>query len=316
MGNGMMKRIGWYVNRLKAMSVAEVAWRLQQKWLQHKEMERFGEYTNIAEALLYTPKGEYTPHEDEYRAKWLKYAEKMNRNARGKVAVRVEDSVRRGGYRGKSEDFTVWRKETVLRVSELAHATEETVEDLHVEDWHRAEWGKNADKNPAKAGKEEKGEAKKDTGEAKGDRGVAIAGKGDIGGAKKGKGNDKGKAPEGEERKEWPLEWAYDLRYKQRDELGDARLAWEKNRHLHWPRLALNFTRLKDKRYLYELDSQIDDWGKKNPMLYGIAWTSVMEVAIRAIQWTYTAQILIDALDSEMIKAEKPVAGELSLIHI
>ena len=310
MGNGMMKRIGWYVNRLKAMSAAEVAWRLQQKWLQYKEKERFGEYTNIAEALLYTPKGEYTPHEDEYRAKWLRYAGKMNRNARGKVAARVEDAVRRGGYRGESEDFTVWRKETVLRVSELAHATEETVEDLHVEDWHRAEWGKNADKNPAKAGKEEKGEAKKDTGEAKGDRGVAIAGKGDIGGAKKGKGSDKGKAPEVGERKEWPVEWAYDLKYKQRDELGDARLAWEKNRHLHWPRLALNFTRLKDKRYLYELDGQIDDWTKKNPMLYGIAWTSVMEVAIRAIQWTYTAQILIDALDSEMIKAEKPVAGE------
>ena len=48
MGNGMMKRIGWYVNRLKAMSAAEVAWRLQQKWLQYKEKERFGEYTNIA----------------------------------------------------------------------------------------------------------------------------------------------------------------------------------------------------------------------------------------------------------------------------
>ena len=90
----------------------------------------------------------------------------------------------------------------------------------------------------------------------------------------------------------WPVEWAYSLQYKQRDDIGDARLAWEPNRHLNWPRLAVNFAATSNRSYLDELRSQLDDWTLSNPMLYGIAWVSVMEVAIRAIEWSFTANIL------------------------
>lgn len=217
MTHGMMKRVAWYANRLKAMSVAEVGWRLQQKWLQHTEKKRFGEYKNIAEAVLYAPTGKLRMHHERDRA------------------------------------HNLWGTGSVLRLTSTACATEESAADLHAENW---------------------------------DAGYA----GETNGA-------------GGEKK-WPAEWAYSLRYKQRDDIGDARLSWEINRHLHWPRLALNFVLKGERTYLDELDRQLTDWSARNPMLYGIAWTSVMEVAIRAIQWTYTAQIITDAMANGTVGRE------------
>lgn len=85
----------------------------------------------------------------------------------------------------------------------------------------------------------------------------------------------------------WPDEFSYSLEYKQRDDIGDARTNWELNRHFQLALLAKDYAASGDKRYLNELRELFDDWNEKNPFLWGISWTSVMEVAIRCSNWCY-----------------------------
>ena len=83
----------------------------------------------------------------------------------------------------------------------------------------------------------------------------------------------------------WPNTFSYSLDYKQRDDLGDARTNWEKNRHFDWALLAKAYYVTKEEKYFLELKDTVNSWMQKNPFLYGISWTSAMEFAIRSINW-------------------------------
>lgn len=85
----------------------------------------------------------------------------------------------------------------------------------------------------------------------------------------------------------WPMTFCYDLDYKQRDDLGDARTNWEKNRHFEWALLAKAYYVTRDERFLKELIEKAEKWCHDNPFLYGISWTSAMELAVRAVNWMY-----------------------------
>lgn len=98
---------------------------------------------------------------------------------------------------------------------------------------------------------------------------------------------------------DWPQEWAYTLTYKQRDEIGDARTNWEINRHFTWPRMALDYATTANPAFLRRLTDEFNDYCTRQPFLYGISWTSVMEAAIRAVQWLLTASILREASAGE-----------------
>ena len=87
---------------------------------------------------------------------------------------------------------------------------------------------------------------------------------------------------------DWPLEFSYSLKYKQRDDIGDARTNWELNRHFQFAILAKNYAASHDKKYLDEFTELFEDWNEKNPFLWGISWTSVMEIAIRCSNWCYS----------------------------
>lgn len=100
----------------------------------------------------------------------------------------------------------------------------------------------------------------------------------------------------------WPLDFSYALSYKQRDEIGDARTNWELNRHFQFALLACCYAQTGRMEYLTELSDLFWDWNAQNPFLHGISWTSVMEVAIRDINWIYTLGFLEHA-------AEKREAG-------
>lgn len=97
----------------------------------------------------------------------------------------------------------------------------------------------------------------------------------------------------------WPLRFAYSLSYKQKDEIGDARINWELNRHYHLTVLAKNYFISKNKKYVNELKEQFYDWCKENPFLVGISWTSVMEVAIRAFSWLTCLTFVESVRDSD-----------------
>lgn len=86
----------------------------------------------------------------------------------------------------------------------------------------------------------------------------------------------------------WPLKFSYSLAYRQRDDIGDARTNWELNRHFQFALLAKNYAASHDGKYLDEFAELFEDWNEKNPFLWGIAWTSVMEIAIRCSNWCYS----------------------------
>ena len=86
----------------------------------------------------------------------------------------------------------------------------------------------------------------------------------------------------------WPSTFSYSLDYKQRDELGDARTNWEKDRHFDWALTAKAYYVTKEEKYYQELNEKVKEWCRENPFLHGIAWTSAMEFAIRSINWMVT----------------------------
>lgn len=95
----------------------------------------------------------------------------------------------------------------------------------------------------------------------------------------------------------WGDEFSLSLDYKQRDDIGDARTNWELNRHFQFALLAKAFYVTGDRKYFDELKKMFYDWNRKNPFLHGISWTSVMEVAIRCIQWSVAMAFLSSCKD-------------------
>ena len=83
----------------------------------------------------------------------------------------------------------------------------------------------------------------------------------------------------------WSKTFSYSLDYKQRDDFGDARTNWEKDRHFDWALTAKAYYVTKDEKHHDELNKKVTEWCKANPFLHGIAWTSAMEFAVRSINW-------------------------------
>lgn len=92
----------------------------------------------------------------------------------------------------------------------------------------------------------------------------------------------------------WPDIFSSKLNYKQRDDLGDARTNWEKNRHFQWVLKAKRIYVLPNTsdNCFVKLKGEIARWMEDNPFLHGISWTSAMELAIRSINWMFTLAFL------------------------
>lgn len=75
----------------------------------------------------------------------------------------------------------------------------------------------------------------------------------------------------------------------------DVKVPWELSRchHLLW--LGQAYLLLKDEKYAEEIVSQIDNWINENPLMYSINWTCAMDVAIRAINWLYAVNMIMDS---------------------
>jgi hypothetical protein len=69
--------------------------------------------------------------------------------------------------------------------------------------------------------------------------------------------------------------------------VGDHKIVWELNRHQHLMVLAQAYLLTRDRRYLDEIEAQIESWSKANPFQSGMNWTSALEVAFRALSWIW-----------------------------
>lgn len=103
---------------------------------------------------------------------------------------------------------------------------------------------------------------------------------------------------------EWPDCFSHDLNYREQDAIGDARSNWELNRHFQFALLAKNYAVSGEQRYLDELSALFADWNRGNAFLFGISWTSAMEVAIRSINWCYTLAFLDGTQAPESLREE------------
>jgi hypothetical protein len=186
-----LANLWWYLNRMKAMSVSEIIWRLQQRKLQNRERKTFKNKKMSITNKVFSKK-----------------LEQLN----------FDES--RLGLNFNNQKYTLQKTINLFDVFDY---------EVYKKKWHAGFQTKN----------------------------------------------------------QWPLVFSYDLDYKQRVDIGDVRTNWELNRHVQFPLLAKGYLITKDREYLIELVDLFDDWTKKNPFLYGVSWTSIMEMAIRINSWIF-----------------------------
>lgn len=205
-----MKKITWYLNRLKAMNMGEICWRFQQKNLQKQERRKYyKENLPVYEFEL----------SDELK----------NLNAQ----------VDRISINWNNEKFTVFKEQNLFGVYSYIK--------------YKRAW-------------------------------------------------DAGFQTENV----WPTDQcSYDISISQREDIGDIRTNWELNRHYQFAGMAKSFYVTGDFSILKELQELFYDWNNKNHFLYGVEWTSAMEIAIRVNSWIYTYCFLNKAFEKYNLENNK-----------
>src|SRR5260221_7836918 len=82
------------------------------------------------------------------------------------------------------------------------------------------------------------------------------------------------------------------IRYLDFDQVGDAKITWELNRHQHLVVLAKAYRLTGKAHYAHELFQQWYHWQEHNPYGVGINWSSSLEVAFRSLSWIWVSQLL------------------------
>jgi uncharacterized heparinase superfamily protein len=90
----------------------------------------------------------------------------------------------------------------------------------------------------------------------------------------------------------WPEAYYADVEITRLDDGSDAKVPWELSRAHHLLTLARAARLYDDDGYADELERQLRDWIRANPVGIGINWTNAMEVGIRAANWVWAAGTL------------------------
>ena len=72
---------------------------------------------------------------------------------------------------------------------------------------------------------------------------------------------------------------------------GECKFTWELNRHQYFVTLAQAYLLTLDDRYAARLVEHLSSWMDDNPPQIGINWTSSLELALRAISWTWALSL-------------------------
>ena len=92
----------------------------------------------------------------------------------------------------------------------------------------------------------------------------------------------------------------------------DIKVPWELSRGHHLPVLAQAYLLVGDERYAREAVAQIRAWLATNPPQFGVNWASPMDVAIRAVDWLWTAGLLSEAAECDDGFSGQLLAGLLA----
>jgi hypothetical protein len=87
--------------------------------------------------------------------------------------------------------------------------------------------------------------------------------------------------------REWPVEYCTDIEYNELDRPSDVKVPWELSRCQHFTQLGQAYWLTGDDRYAREFVAETTDWIAANPFAYGVNWACAMDVALRAVSWTW-----------------------------
>jgi len=73
---------------------------------------------------------------------------------------------------------------------------------------------------------------------------------------------------------------------------GDHKIIWEINRHQYWMTLGASYWLTGDPRYRDTVIAHLESWIAHNPPRQGVNWASMLELAFRAISWTWIVEFL------------------------
>ena len=90
----------------------------------------------------------------------------------------------------------------------------------------------------------------------------------------------------------WPLTFWADVDFRGTDGLGDPRYVWEVNRHHHLVTLGRAYALSGDPRFAERIWRDIVSWVEANPPLFGINWSSPLEIAIRLMSWAMALDLV------------------------
>jgi len=92
-----------------------------------------------------------------------------------------------------------------------------------------------------------------------------------------------------------PFRSFHRVRYLDFDQVGDAKVTWELNRHQHLVTLAKAYRFSGNTKLTTELFDQWKHWHAQNPYPMGINWASSLEVAFRSLSWVWVYFLLADS---------------------
>lgn len=75
---------------------------------------------------------------------------------------------------------------------------------------------------------------------------------------------------------------------------GDHKIIWETNRHQYFLALGSAYWLSGDARYRQAFVAHLEHWLAANPPLRGVNWASMLELAFRAMSWTWAVEFFAD----------------------
>lgn len=99
----------------------------------------------------------------------------------------------------------------------------------------------------------------------------------------------------------WPMKYSPKIDFRESIGIGDVRYTWDLNRHYLLTILAKAYYLNENEKYIIELKKLFYDWVERNQFLFGINWTSSMEIAIRSYSWIWCIGLLGEMNNSNLV---------------
>lgn len=102
--------------------------------------------------------------------------------------------------------------------------------------------------------------------------------------------------------------YAFDIPYRDEQQVGDIKQLWEPSRHQHLTVLAAAYALTGENRYALRVAEHLTSWWATNPPLRGVHWVSGIELGIRLISWVWIRRLLDRWPDAGALFEDNPEA--------